>query len=629
MEITPFSVILALFAAGGIASFILRKNERVSALTGSILCCSALATALVFNIIAPIISRQADFTNILVYRIPIIFTGFAAAIHAPGYLKGHSNGRTGIFQLFFNFTLGAMYAVTEAQNFIPFIIAWELMGLFSFALVAFDANSKQAMRAAWIYLMACEAGGMLLMFTAKSALAVSTPPLLIFFLLFTAFGLKAGFPFMHVWLPEAHPAAPAPVSAVMSGAMIPLGFCGLIRFMPVNPFMPPVPGMYLTFGWSLIAVGTVGAFFGILAGAAQKDLKRLLAYSSVENMGITSLGFGLGFLGKALNLETMEACGFAGAYLHIINHAFLKGALFLGAGSVYKATHTLNMDLMGGLIKKMPFTGGIFAVSSAGISGLPPFCGFTGEILIYAACFYGMANAAGSVFFGAFACAVTLALTGGTACAAFAKALSGVFQGEPRTEYAINAHREEKSMVCALFILMIPALLMPFIAPYIPYFAQNETVGAILKKNALFTLVFGSFTTLLIILHYMKGCAKRTTGTWDCGYAKPSARMEYTPSAFIQPVADLFNGFLKQKKHIQHPDGFFPEKASIDVENDDFSDRTLWRPLFIFFGNIAEKVHRFQSGYLHLYILVMAAALIIMLIVSFASELTAVTTGGK
>ncbi|MDD3886623.1 MAG: proton-conducting transporter membrane subunit [Victivallaceae bacterium] len=603
--------VLALFTGGGLLALVAGKNEKLASRIGLTACAIALVAAGIMSVAQFFDGGDA---RLLCFRVPVIVVGLAAAFHSPGYLDGHSNGRTGVYWLFFNLTLGAMYAVTSLNSFIAFLVAWELMGLFSFVLVAFDTASKAAMRAAWIYLLACEAGGMLLMlFAAFQSIDRDNMELTLFILAAAGFGLKAGFPFLHVWLPEAHPAAPAPVSAVMSGAMIPLGFCGLLRFMP------ELPGLWSVYGWTFLIMGLAGAFFGILSGAVRKDLKRLLAYSSVENIGIVSLGFGLGFLGLAADNPVMSKCAFAGAYLHIINHALLKGALFLGAGSVFKATHTLNVDLMGGLMKKLPLTGGCFAIASAGISGLPPFAGFTGEILIYAACFVGIANCGGAVLLGAFATAVVLALTGGAAFAAFAKAVSAVFQGLPRTELAVNARREEIRMALPVAFLLVLSLAMPLAAPFLP--GMDGVAGAILRGNALFSLVFGGLVLLLWAARRMLPHDTRSPGTWDCGYAKPSARMEYTGSALIQPIADFFNGFLKQRKHIQPPEGLFPARASLDIETADFGERVFWKPLFLFFADIAERVHRFQSGYLHLYILIMTLAVAVMLLAGFAPEL--------
>jgi len=372
------NIIYAVLGTGGVLSLLLTRREKAAALTGCFSCIAALAAELFFVLA----SGKAEVSDGLFFLLPVVIVGFFAAVHSLGYLKGHAGPRTGVYWFFFNATIAAMLAVLRETELLRFIIAWELMGLFSFFLVMFDAAEKKVVRAAWIYLLACELGGLLLMYVFASDLTGSLSSPFRFWLLAAAFGLKAGFPLLHVWLPEAHPAAPAPVSAVMSGAMIPLGFLGIFRFATLPQ----------SAGWFFLIIGLAGAFFGILSGMAQKNIKQLLAWSSIENIGIMAIGFGLGMLGQQHKIPLMEFAGFSGAFLHIVSHSLLKGSLFLGAGSVFHSTGTLNMDNLGGLMKKMPVTGTAFALSAAGISGLPPFAGFTGELMIYVAAFAGVAQ---------------------------------------------------------------------------------------------------------------------------------------------------------------------------------------------------------------------------------------------
>ena len=393
---------------------------------------------------------------LLLFMLPTLILGPAAALHSVAYIKGHGN--PGIYWGFFNLTLGTMLALPLIRSFVPFLIVWELMGIFSFVLVMFNYKAEELKRVAWIYLLACEAGGLLLMLFYALSLKEGVPHCLIYAAGVAGFGLKAGFPLLHLWLPEAHPAAPAPVSAVMSGAMINLGLFGLLCFVF------PTCNVQLC-GWTLLILGCIGSLGGIVFAITQDNLKRLLAYSSIENIGIMSMGFGFGFLGAAHNNSLVAFCGFAGGFLHLINHALLKGGLFLCAGNILKAVHTLDMDKMGGLVKKLPRTGMIFTFSAMGISGLPPFCGFSGELLIYLAAFNGIAAGSGWVFAASTAAAVALALTGGTAAAAFAKTVSAVFSGESRTAEAVNAAPEQENMVAPQMFLSVLAAAMTISAP--------------------------------------------------------------------------------------------------------------------------------------------------------------------
>ncbi len=561
------------------------------------------------------------------FLIPVFLTGLLSAIHAEGYLAGEK--RRGLFSMFFDYMLASMVLVVLSRTGIMFLFAWELMGVMSFVLVAFEYHEKNVQKASWIYLLACHAGAVFLIpaFIFGGSGIWTAIPLI---LGLTGFGLKAGFPLLHVWLPEAHPAAPAPVSAVMSGAMINLGFYGILR-MPhgFDPF-----ALHLL-GWVLLGTGLTGALGGVLFAMAQRNLKRLLAYSSVENMGIIGIGLGLGFLGLAEKAPAVAVCGFSGAFLHILNHAVLKGTLFLCAGSVLKATDTLNMDKHGGLQKRMPYTGAAFLYSSFALSGLPPFNAFLGELVIYSGAFLCLWGSAAMRTAGLLILPL-LALTGALAAAAFVKASAAAFLGEPRTDAAANAKERCLSMRLPLLIAVCVSFALLFAAPYIirifvpaatflsGYQGEDILPVFFLPSQILLPAVgFSAFSLLiaggLLLLRRMLplGKAERSAPTWDCGYAKPTARMEYTGTAFIQPLTDFFSGVLHLKKKTVKTEGLFPIHAEITVKTEDAADRTIWFPLFRLFGRMADKIHHLQSGYLHLYILVMILTLLAMLAWAF------------
>ena len=628
METLLFST--ALLAAGGLASAVVRKAPETACRIGSWTTIAALlimVCQLIFFFPVENCTEESLIHSAKIYQLPILVLGICASLYAPTYLKAHAKEQCGRFFLFYNLTVGAMLWVTMLHTMIPFLIAWELMGLFSFFLVISDKGSEKSRQAGWIYLLGCEAGGLLLMLACVLQYKglIQAHPLLYFILLVLGFGLKAGFVLLHVWLPQAHPAAPAPVSALMSGAMIVLGFCGLFRFLPQETYFQ------MLCGWFLLIAGMIGAFGGILCAMVQKDLKSLLAYSSVENVGIIAMGFGLGCLGNVYNGFSISICGFAGAILHILNHALLKGTLFLGAGTVLATTHTLNMDQLGGLMKTLPRTGTLFTLASVGICGLPPFCAFTGELLIYLTAFRAVIDCTGIFRTGAAACAIVLALTGATACAVFAKAVSGVFLGEGRSTQTRECAPEQKGFYLPLYILTILSLLMPFWADKLLSWILNEMNSnfacSILENNRRFIFCLLIPGILIWFLRNRKKNSERKVGTWDCGYAKPDARMEYTPTAFVQPLADLFNGFLHQKKTVKKPQGLFMKEGFMDTETPDPGERFFWEKIFCKIIAVTGKIHLFQSGYLHLYILVMVLAVLLMLCAGFFG--INLFTGGK
>ncbi len=300
-----------------------------------------------------------------------------------------------------------MTLVLVARNAVLFLSAWELMAVSSFFLVTFEHERESVRSAGWIYLVATHLGtGFLLAFfilmgretgsmnfDVWAAQGIHTQGLagILFLMAVVGFGTKAGFMPFHVWLPEAHPAAPSHVSALMSGVMIKTGIYGLLRAFT---FLGAPP---LWWGWLFIGIGLSSGVLGVLFALAQHDLKRLLAYHSVENIGIIALGIGVGLLGQNTGSPALVALGFGGALLHVLNHALFKGLLFLGAGAVAHSAGTREIDRLGGLLKQMPWTAATFLIGAAAISGLPPLNGFVSEFLIFLGAFKGGISGGGEL----------------------------------------------------------------------------------------------------------------------------------------------------------------------------------------------------------------------------------------
>ncbi len=567
------------------------------------------------------------------FMLPIVLVGLAAAGHSLGYLKGPDEHRQGTYWFFFNLTLLSMLLVTAATTYIEMLLTWELMGVMSFALVAFNFREQQVRHASWVYLLACHATAvfLILMFVFADSTVPGYASIAIICGLL-GFGLKAGFPLLHVWLPEAYPAAPAPVAAVMSAAMVNLGIYGLLRFLPSTS---PV-----VLGWLLLSIGLIGALLGIILALAQVNLKRLLAYSSIENMGIVFMGLGLGFLGLSEQNATMAICGLGGGMLHIWNHALLKGTLFLLSGAIFKTSGTLSIDKMGGLGKKMPISKNLFIGHAAAMSGLPPGNAFLSEIMIYLAAFQGILSGNNIILAAAIIAAIALALTGGLAAATFCKATAAVFLGEARSECNRNNQQESRLMLGpAIFLTVLTAasiIVTPWLwAHVLPgVLQQSGQVGAALwsapvEAGSRTLAAVRNFSlaaiALMAILGFLRRWQRRkqpleTGCTWDCGYALPTARMQYTGTAFAQPLTDFFNLSKGQNRSTVPVEGYFPEKAGVSITIPDPADRYIWHPLSKLTGHIAAGTRRIQSGYLHLYILMVVIALIAMLIYAAVSS---------
>jgi len=604
----------ALIAAGAMLSWLLRKNPKAATTLGAGCCSGGAAAGLTLLIMDYCHGVMPGIQDL--FAVPVLLLALLCPIHAIGYLAGHGSERSGSFWALFDLTAAAMLAVTMATTQLGFLVAWEIMGAASFGLVIFDRHNRTSWRAGWVYMMACHAGAALLILL----FFFPHTPGWMFLLAVAGFGLKIGFPLLHVWLPQAHPAAPAPVSALMSGAMIELGFFGVLLF-GISP-----DGNHAVYGWSFLILGLITAPCGIIFAIAQSNLKKLLAYSSIENMGILSCALGLGFLGAAYGLPEMMVSGLLGAATHLLNHALLKGGLFLGSGSVYKACGTLDMDEMGGLLKRMPRTGAYFILHALSLCGLPPGSGFAGEFLIYLAAFTGLSSTAPAVVAASAATLIILALTGGLAAAAFAKVIGAVFCGEPRSKGAQEAVDVPLFMNLPVMILQFLSWAVIFALPlFLNYAAQNifaEFDFAILPlacqsaKVALICFILTIITLGVFALRQMmiRKTGQRISPTWGCGYTAPTSRMQYTATSFGQNPVDFFRLLLHPERKIERPQGIFPEKAMLEESVTDGGERCFWQKIFRAAGKIAEKSHALQSGSLHFYLLIMVLTLIGMLL---------------
>ena len=556
-----------------------------------------------------------------IFLIPILAVGAVAAVHAAAYIYGEARRRATYFWVFFAATLASMAAVVLAEGKLPFLLAWEAMGLSSVGLVAFEARHKNVRKATWIYLLACHAGACLLMlaFVMMSRPDAIMPAM---FCAVAGFGLKIGFPLLHVWLPQAHPAAPAPASAVMSGAMIPLGFYGLFSFFPIAGFDGSVLPV---FAWTLLALGATGSVGGILFALPQSNLKRLLAFSSVENMGVVAIGFGLGALASGIpGCGPAAALCTAGAFAHILNHAFLKGSLFLAAGSVLRQTGTLDQDRLGGLMRRMPVTGTLFTVNAFGLAGLPPLNGFLGELAIYIGAFTLVKSGVASAVAAGFLAIVVLAATGGFAAAAYAKAIGGAFLGLPRTEASAQAVETPKRMWGSIAALTLLSVAM---VPGTIWFVHVNTDGfatPALVVSAVAGFCLAALSLALVVLRRFvcpRGGEKTVSPGWDCGYEAPTPRMAYTATAFTQPLADLFKPLLRSRRHVVPFSGppASPSDAAIATETDDLALSGFWRPVFTSAARLFQRLHLLQNGSLHLYILISLLAMLALLVSALVS----------
>jgi hydrogenase-4 component B len=573
------------------------------------------------------------------FLFPMFFVTALAAIYGLGYWKQSrhpGNGRK--LRLCWGLMTAGMASVVLARDAITLLIAWEFMALAAYFLVGTEERKAEVRRAAWIYLVATHVGtlslfaffALLRYATGSFALwptvpaAAATPGVVagLFVLGAVGFGLKAGLLPLHVWLPGAHANAPSHVSAILSGVLLKTGVYGLVR---VTALLQVPPAWW---GAALLAAGTLSAVFGIASAAGQRDLKRLLAYSSIENVGIVVMGLGLAALGRALGHGDWVRLGLAGALLHVLNHSLFKPLLFMGAGGVVHAARTREMDLLGGMGKAMPHTLALFVVGAIAICGLPPLNGFVSELLIYLGLFRTV-QASGC----AALAAPALALVGALAVASFVKVIATVFLGSPRTPRADRAHEPGWTMlapmtvlaICCVAIGVMPgALAQPLDRAVTAWTGTALEPSGTLGADVSFTWLTATSILLptlgaggwIALRTWRRRMQPRAAGTWDCGYARPTARIQYTGSSFSQMLVDLLGWVLwPRQRRPRMPSKPFPQPTAYQSEH---PDAVLDRGLVPAFG-LAERASAwarpFQRVPIQVYLLYVLAALLMLLLI--------------
>ncbi|NNM55532.1 MAG: hypothetical protein HKM05_12540 [Spirochaetales bacterium] len=498
------------------------------------------------------------------FLIPVYVMGFWGLFYAQGYYANQPSHKGEVsLGVFWGLAIAGMALLLAAQQALVFLVGWELMALSGFFLINSPDTTPEARKAGWFYLLATHlstlgliflfllwkhfSGSFLLVPLTSSA---SGAGLTLFFLIaLLSFGLKAGLVPLHMWLPSAHAGAPTPVSALLSGVLIKMGIYGLIRMLFLIPHPPAL------WGTTLLAVGAVSGVFGVVKALAQHDIKRLLAYHSVENIGIIALGLGLALLGRTFHQPLWYTLGLAGALLHVLNHALFKSLLFLGAGTAVKAAGSRHLDALGGLLTKLPLTAGLFFLGAAAITGLPPLNGFVSEWLIVMGSLSALSGP-GALSLATLLTVTALSMIGALALACFVKVTSSMFLGSPRKPEVVNAG-ENALMTTTLFVLgglcaligLFPwasaPLLDPVTALLAPGLARPLAEIVPLNTLSLFTGVLG----ILLLVATVSIKAFRSNPrvlTWDCGYAQPSSRMQYTASSLSRPLRLQWRWLLRQ-----------------------------------------------------------------------------------
>ncbi|ALG68664.1 hydrogenase 4 subunit B [Beggiatoa leptomitoformis] len=573
----------------------------------------------------------------------------AVSLYAPGYVREFTHGQypLSVLGLFTGLFIAGMLLVLIADDAFFFMIAWEIMSLASYFLVAYQHLQSANRRAAFLYLLMAHVGALSILM-AFSVLAnvgdglsfdamrsAHIAPLwgdIVFGLALFGFGMKAGLIPIHAWLPEAHPVAPSHISALMSGVMLKVAIYGLIRVS-----FDLIDKPHWSWGVILLIVGAASAVLGILYALMQNDVKRLLAYSSIENVGIICIALGLSLLFIAIGRPLIGSLALLAALYHALNHAVFKGLLFLGAGAIIHTTHEKDLERMGGLLKRLPYTGFFFLIGVLSISALPPFNGFVSEWLIFQAALQAPSLDSGVLRALIPLSAALLALTSALSVACFVKLYGIAFLGQPRTRHVKHARETSWGMkvgqgllaVLCLLLGILPTNLISFIdtipqnllgvglpsasaggwlwlTPIAPHVASYSAPLVILSIAMVWALVY----------LFLRGRKKtRLTRPWECGFGEPTARMQYTATAFAMPIRRIFKPIWRIDESIEESKNktLYSSAIRYQLSITDHSWTALYEPIGRTVLFISRLVSRLQTGNIRVYLAYSFFTLIILL----------------
>ncbi|MDE1798072.1 MAG: hydrogenase 4 subunit B, partial [Candidatus Micrarchaeota archaeon] len=632
----PLSISILLFLAGALLALLFERNSRICKMMGfglgalgSLLALAAGVSVLLGAPAAPLALASLGPLGTLSFGLDplsaffvsiVALVGLAVSIYSFGYVdeyarKGYSLGRLGFL---YNIFLLSMILVPAAQNALLFLVVWEIMAISSFFLVTYEYKEEGVQPAGFIYLLVAHIGAaaLALMFLCLAsssgsldfasfhgaAYAPALASAIVLLALF-GFGSKCGIIPLHVWLPLAHPQAPSSISALMSGVMLKVAIYGLVRVL-FDFLHLGTAGGELWWGLLILALGMASSVLGVLYSLLERDIKRLLAYSSIENVGIIFIGLGAAAIFSWAHLPALAALALFASLYHALNHALFKSLLFLSAGSVVHSTHERNVDELGGLAKFMPATAILFFIGAAAITAIPPLNGFASELLTFQALLGGIGSS--PVVSLALALAVlALALTSALAVGAFVKAFGIPFLGEPRSKSVAHAKEAPKTMLAGMGLLAaacIGAGLFPsLVAQSVSGILQTLGFGA---ASAAIVPIAGGLPSAWILLLLIAGAVaawaaarfisagrhRRVSVTWDCGYTLPTSRMEYSSAGFAMPATRSLKAWLDP---LEKPETYGPA----------LFDKLFYAPFSSLYQSVAPRSAIFHTGKLNDYLM--------------------------
>ena len=646
MEIFFIGILILIF--GGIVSLFCPENWKLKVVS-AFSCLSSLLILTTINSFTTTAIEFEPFGQIIfdcdvLSRFFIIVISLVTAlvsIYSNGYMKPYLNKGKKVAShcFFFPLLTAAMLLVVSVQNVFAFLVIWEIMSLASFFLVIFEDDKKEVLKAGIKYLIYMHisvifiiAAFVMMSINANSydfvdiqAIFIQNPHLkdIVFLLAFVGFGTKAGFFPMHNWLPDAHPAAPSHVSAVMSAVMIKTGIYGILRVLQI------IDKPTQLIGYTVLFISVITALYGIIYAVNQKDIKKLLAYSSLENIGLIGLGMSVIIFGLIYDLSLITMLGTVGCFMHILNHSVFKSLLFMGAGSVYLKTHTKDMEQLGGLIKKMPYTAIFFLFAAVAICAFPPLNGFVSEFMIYSGLFYMLNINSSTLFIPTILAIASLAFVGTLVILAMSKVYSITFLGMPRSEHAEKVEFDvDKSMLipmgCMAVLTFIIGVASPFICSFVPLtsFAKSQDnffydVHSILLILSLISVIVLAMLVFIGLLFFVKKLLTKKSQnyvTWGCGYDKGNNHIQYTASSYASPFTSILTPLFKKIFDVKKPKGLFPKDAHYSSDVEDVEEAYIINPILKFDEKFLSRFERLQDGNIQHYILYGLIFLILVLV---------------
>lgn len=665
-----FQTSMLLYMLAGVLSLVFIKHAKQCNIVSNIICIAAAVSGVAASIIKllfvsstmnlavydsgiPFVSINMKLDNLSAFFLLILSVlVICVSIYSIGYISHYIGKRNvGLFYFLYSTFILSMVLVFTASNAIFFYMSWEAMSLLSYFLVIFESEQEENRKSGVLYVVMTHiatafllSGFMIIYHYTKSfdifGNSAAIPEFaknVVFIMFLIGFGTKAGIIPFHIWLPRAHPAAPSNVSALMSGIMIKTAIYGLIRF--VLCYL----GVESTWwGITILVIGIISAVLGVAYAFVESNIKKLLAYSSIENIGIIFIGLGVGFIAYAQNNYMVSALALSACLFHCFNHTLFKGSMFLSAGSIHYSTHTKNMDDLGGLIKKMPVTALFVLCGALSISAIVPFNGFISEWLTYQSLFASIIPEQAGINILSIIAVAALAMAGALALASAVKLFGISFLGKPRSEHAIDAKEVPCLMnigtgilvTLCLFVGLFPMLILKlidgtvlsltgtsifeqleggFLIAYMPLNVSGNSISPLALILALAAIII----IAVMIIRVIGGkYIERRYGTWDCGFEALNSRMQYTATGFSKPIKIVFRVLFSPSReiHVTGTQLYHPETIKYTVSSGSLIEKYFYHPFYKKITKYSRKIkYTVQTGNIRLYLFYIFLAVVILM----------------